>query len=465
MGPGNLQLEDLWPCLQGMIPAALSTCSPDGTPNITFISQIYYVDRTHVAISHQFFNKTHRNVRENPFACAMMLDPRSLQAYRLQLHFDHSESSGPLFDSMSLQLQAIASHAGMTDVFRLRAADVYEAQQIERVEGFTQLPTPPSSELPSRQFIDKDLELLRLLAERLNRSEFLGDLLETVLQLLDEWLGFHHAIILLADERNEKLFTIASRGYQDNGVGSEVGFGDGLIGMVARARRALRLSAIDHSLRYARAARDRAEALAGAEAVCREIPLPGLPGAACQIAVPLVTRGRVVGVLAVESTDPLAFMPREDTILTIVAAQLATGIEQLGREVEESSPAAPGRSEPARLTGMPRQPRKFCFFHADDCVFVDGEYLIRNVPGRILWRLLKEQRDTGRSEFTNRELRMDPWLGLPEIKDNLETRLILLRKRMEQKCPEIRLVPRGRGRFALQTDVPIELSEKKGEPG
>lgn len=182
--------------------------------------------------------------------------------------------------------------------------------------------------LLSRLFIDQDLVLLRLLAERLNRSELLGELPETALQLLDDWLGFHHAIILLADERNGKLFTIASRGYLENGVGSEVGFGAGLIGMVARARRALRLSAIDHSLRYARTVRDRAEAATGAEAVCREIPLPGLPRAACQIVVPLVTRSRMIGVLAVESTDPLAFMPREDTILTIIAAQLATGIEQ-----------------------------------------------------------------------------------------------------------------------------------------
>jgi hypothetical protein len=282
--------------------------------------------------------------------------------------------------------------------------------------------------------------------------------LEATLQLLDEMLGFRYVLILLADERNGKLFTIASRGYLENGVGAEVGFGEGLIGMVARARRALRLSAIDHSLRYARAARNRAQAMGSMEAVCKEIPLPGLPGAAAQIAVPLITRKRLVGVVAVESTDPLAFLPREDTLLTIVAAQLATRIEQLSRDVDESAPAvAPPKTRP-RASG--RRTRRFCFYPQDDCVFVDGEYLIRNVPGRILWRLLTQHRNEGRSEFTNRELRMDAWLGLPELRDNLESRLILLRKRMEVKCPEIRLAQRGRGRFALESDVVIELSEK-----
>ncbi len=459
MTKASFQLEDLWACFQGIVPAALSTCASDGTPNITFISQVYYVDARHLAISFQFFNKTHRNVRENPFACAVVLDPRTLHAYRFRLRYNHSEATGPLFESMSLQLQAVASYSGMTEVFRLQAADVYEVLGVERLEGFTRLPIPPPAERSSRLFIEPDVVSLRLIAERLNQSQTLEEALHGSLELLDELFGLRHAMILLADERNAKLQTIASHGYSDNGVGSEIGIGEGLIGMVARAKRTLYLSAMDHSLRYARAVRNRAEAMGKTEAIEREILLPGLADAAGQIAVPLVTRGRLVGVLAVESKDPLAFLPRENTLLSIIGLHLATAIDYLSRDQDETVADRVTQEQPAKAFRSTSTLR-FSFFQKDDCIFVDGDYLIRNVPARILWRLLKQYRNEGRVEFTNRELRMDTWLGLPEYKDNLETRLILLRRRLEQKCPDVRLLQRGRGRFALEVDAVIDLCEK-----
>ncbi|HNV26369.1 MAG TPA: hypothetical protein PKI21_08865 [Nitrospira sp.] len=102
----------------------------------------------------------------------------------------------------------------------------------------------------------------------------------------------------------------------------------------------------------------------------------------------------------------------------------------------------------------------FWFYHADTCIFVDGEHLIANVPGRILWRILKQHQDEQRAEFTNRELRMDSWLGLPEWKETCENRLILLRKRLKQQWPDVRLLSRERGRFAIETSVKSLWSEK-----
>ena len=125
--------DEIRPVLDSGIPAVMVTCSSDGIPNVTVISQVYYVDETHAALSFQFFSKTIHNVRENPRAYVCVADMMGHASWVLQLEFQHSETEGTVFDAMDMQIEAIASTTGMSGIFKLRAADIYRVISLERV--------------------------------------------------------------------------------------------------------------------------------------------------------------------------------------------------------------------------------------------------------------------------------------------------------------------------------------------
>jgi adenylate cyclase len=458
----TLRLRDITTCFQGVIPSVIATSSKDGEPNITYVSQVFFIDDTHVALSCQFFNKTKQNVTENPYANVQVMDPVTNDAYQMDLRFDHSETSGPLFDTMFARIEAIASHTGMAGIFKLISADVYEVTSVWRVESFHRpLPASEPKPLPPA---DKRSELraLQVVSDRLNRAPDLETLLSSLLAALRQELGFEHAMILLADEEQERLFTVASTGYGESGVGAEVAIGVGVIGTVAQSKKLMRISDVGGDLRYGRAIRGEAAA-AGAQlasVLTPEIPLPGLPDARSHLGIPLLVQDRLVGVLAVESKNPLVIDEWHEAFLNIVGNQVAIAIDRM---LEDEEVLTPKHERPSALPAPSRKARALKYYEGDDCVFVDGEYLIRNVPARILWRLLESYKNEGRVDFTNRELRLDPGLGLPAVKDNLESRLILLRKRLEEKCPDIRIPSCGRGHFRLEIDCGLELSVVSGK--
>jgi hypothetical protein len=132
MTPVRLPTE-IRAALDSGLPALMVTCSADGTPNATVISKVYYVDDAHVALSFQFFNKTIRNVRENPRAWAGVTDHVGQTDWALNLEFERSETEGPIFDAMDMQIEAIASATGMSGIFKLRAADIYRVLSVEKV--------------------------------------------------------------------------------------------------------------------------------------------------------------------------------------------------------------------------------------------------------------------------------------------------------------------------------------------
>ena len=132
---------EIRPVLENGVPAVMVTCSADGVPNVTVISQVYPVDDAHVALSFQFFSKTIRNVRENPRAYVCVSDLEGFAHWELQLEFQRSETDGPVFDAMDMQIEAIASMTGMSGIFKLRAADIYRVVSVERVQHQAWTPT------------------------------------------------------------------------------------------------------------------------------------------------------------------------------------------------------------------------------------------------------------------------------------------------------------------------------------
>ena len=125
--------EEIIPGMQGALPSVLATVDENGTPNISYISQVYYVDDTHVALSNQFLNKSMRNIKNNGIATINVVRPDNLKSWYLELKHKKSKTDGDLFENMTMQLEAIASMTGMEDVFKLRASEIFEVIKVYEV--------------------------------------------------------------------------------------------------------------------------------------------------------------------------------------------------------------------------------------------------------------------------------------------------------------------------------------------
>jgi adenylate cyclase len=439
-------LEAIRSCFEGVIPSPLATCSADGTPNITYMSIVQYVDSERVALSRQFFNKTRTNLDENALAQVQVVEPATLARYALDLRFLHTETEGPVFEAIKANLEAIASQTGMGDVFRLRGVDIHRVLRCAPAGG------EASAAAPRREPQADLLGPLDEFVRRLAACEEYGEATRTALQALDDLFGLHQAILLAGDERGDRLFGVASNGYAASAAGAEVALGVGLIGIAAERRRVVCVPNLARARTMSAAVRESAGR--GGATLGPEIALPGLDSAQSAAAVPLVVQGALTGVLYLESDRHGRFGPHDERLLRILGGHVAAALAVLAADREESAPpASPPPPAP------PGDALAVSYYQADDSVFVAGEYVIRGVPGRILWRLLNEHAAQGRTAFTNRELRLDERLGLPPGNDNLEARLLVLRKRLADAGCGIGLERVARGRLALHVTRPLELSE------
>jgi predicted pyridoxine 5'-phosphate oxidase superfamily flavin-nucleotide-binding protein len=452
-----ISLADLQLCFEGAIPAVIATAAADGTPNITYLSRVRFVDPERVALSNQFFSKTQRNLAENPRASVLLVDPSTYRQYRLSLAYERTVRRGPLFDQLREDVDTVAALSGMQDVFKLRAADVYRVVQIDALAGSQPLdPVAGADREPA-----SSAQIAELTA-RLSRCPDLDTIVSATVDGLAKLLGYEHSALLLVDEEARHLYTIASRGFPAEGVGSEVAIGDGVVGIAAARATPIRVGNLRQMAKYSNTVRRAFDAQAGI-GPGQEVPMPELPEVQSRVAVPAVALGQVVGVLLVESNEPVAFTTADEAPLSIIASVVANAIEvERARSAADDAGAA-GAAAPRAHVAADARTTSVRFFGVDGSVFLDGDYLIKGVAGRILWSLLGQYERDGRVDFTNKEVRLDPTLELPEFRDNLDSRLLLLKRRLDERDATVQIEKTGRGRFRLLVDGRLSLSAG-GEP-
>jgi adenylate cyclase len=434
-------------CFEGVLPSMLATVSPDGVPNVTWLSQVDYLDDRHVALSCQFFRKTRANLEADPRAQVLVVDPHSFKQWRLDLRFARRDTSGAAFESMAMRIQAIAQLTRTEHVFKLESADVFEVMMISEIEVRAEPTEPPTR--PPRDLV----HALAGISDIIAKSRGLEGLLQPGLEQLTHQLGYQTLSVYLAEHSEQTLYALASVGYPYSGVGARIPFGVGLIGMAAQNRAPVRIADVNRELHYGRIVREQLERASGDNE--REVPLPALTSVGSFVAVPLLIDGELFGVLSSESAQRLTYDERDVQALQTVGQMLAQAIARAMERAKElgESDVAP----PAQLVTTQPGVLKVRYYEADDSVFVDGEYLIKGLPGRILWLLLTIRQREGRDTFLNRELRLHPLLKLPSYKDNLEARLLMLQRRLDDKGTSLRIAREQRGRLRLSCEMTVEL--------
>ena len=265
-------------------------------------------------------------------------------------------------------------------------------------------------------------------------------------------------MLLMADDDRGSLFVVAYHG--GGGAGAEITVGEGVIGVAAQRRRQV---LVPHFTRartlYRAAARSRADDR-------HEIPLPGLDDAQSLVATPVMLRGRLMGVLYADSAEPGRFSTADCQLLDMIARHIGMSIGLLDTTADDPGP---GPRRPAAAPAAGPGGRLVSFHDPDGTVLIDGDYIIRGVAGRILFAMLSEYQRSGRTRFSNRELRLNRDIALPAGNDNLDARLVTLRRRLAERGDPFQLQHAGRGQLELVVSsavhvVRIERNDLKNLP-
>jgi sigma-B regulation protein RsbU (phosphoserine phosphatase) len=152
----------------------------------------------------------------------------------------------------------------------------------------------------------RTLVLLNEIARELTSILNVDELLKRIAELLSRLIDYQMFSILLLDEAGEKLQHRFSQRFQENiEVKREVPLGRGVVGYAAQHKQAVLVPDVKKDSRY----------------------IQGNPETRSELAVPLVYKDKVIGVLDLEHTRRGFFTDDHKRTVTTLAAQVAIAIE------------------------------------------------------------------------------------------------------------------------------------------
>src|ERR1700722_10131258 len=157
----------------------------------------------------------------------------------------------------------------------------------------------PASDLPIEPLL---LEVADVLATSLDLDTTLSRIAEVVRRVID----YEIFAILLLNEKTQELRFRFQVGYPDEfAERARVKVGEGVTGLAAQSKEAVLVDDVTQDPTY----------------------IAAIPNVRSELAIPLIAKNRVIGVIDLEANDPGYFTEEHKRLLTLVASRIASGIE------------------------------------------------------------------------------------------------------------------------------------------
>jgi phosphoserine phosphatase RsbU/P len=148
--------------------------------------------------------------------------------------------------------------------------------------------------------------LLLEVADVVNTTLDLDTTLRRVAELVRKVIDYEIFAILLLNEKTQELYFRFQVGYAPEvAERMRINVGDGVTGIAAQRREAILVDDVSKDSRY----------------------ISAVPNVRSELAVPLIIKNRLIGVIDIESPQPNHFTEEHKRLLTLIASRMAVGIE------------------------------------------------------------------------------------------------------------------------------------------